>query len=103
MTGVWVVTVDGNLISAIEPSTSDEVVPGSRLEVGTGLANNFREKGCIDGRYVFSGAHDAQAFATLCLEFVKALLEQRLRAVKDLPIGSSYRPATRPRGAADLP
>jgi hypothetical protein len=89
MPDVFVVLVEGNLVNAIERSsaTPGDPAPGSRLDVGTQLATNYREKGCIDGRYLLADAEDAHSFASLCLEFTKGLLERRSRAIGELAKG----------------
>lgn len=98
MPDVFVVLVEGNLVSAIDRSSiaPDEAGPGSRLEVGTQLATKFREKGCIDGRYVLANADDARSFASLCLEFTKGLVDRRIRDIGGLPRGELHYRAERP-------
>jgi hypothetical protein len=101
MPNLFVVIVEGNLTSSIEPSSSqDQVAPASRLEVGTELANNFRQTGTIDGRYVFADAAGAHAFATLCLEFTKALADKRVQGIKALSVADPYYHAAQSRGPA---
>jgi hypothetical protein len=101
MPEVFVVLVEGNLVSAIERSSiaAEKAGPGSRLEIGTRLATKFREKGCIDGRYVLADAEEARSFAALCLEFTKGLVERRLHDIAGLAKDElAYRVAQPPQG-----
>lgn len=101
MREVFVVLVEGNLVSAIEPAriAAEEAGPASRLQVGTELATRFRESGCIDGRYVLGDAEDARSFASLCLEFTKGLVDRRLRDIGGLATGElRYRVEQPPQG-----
>jgi hypothetical protein len=98
---VYVVRVEGNLVVSIAPSlrNAEDPPPGTPLEVGTQLATNFRETCRLDGSYVFADAEGARSFASLCLQFMKNLVEQRTKAVVALPPGfSSYTPDPQPRG-----
>jgi len=92
MAEIYVVEVQHNVVTAVRklPSDSAVSVPESRLEIGTELASNYRVHGCIDGSYHFDNAQRARIFATLCLEFTRALVDQRLDALKRLPSGSEY-------------
>jgi hypothetical protein len=104
MPDVFVVLVEGNLVSAIERSTAaaGEAGPGSRLDVGTQLATNYRENRRIDGRYVLADAEDARSFALLCLEFTKGLVERRSCAVDALAKGDDlYYRAEQPQRGDD--
>jgi hypothetical protein len=85
MTDVFIVSVEGNLVTGIESSPSTSVTPGTPLEVGTQLATAFRETGRLDGDYVFADREGARTFAKLCLQFMKNLVEQRTRLVEALP------------------
>ena len=100
MIDVFVVSVDGNLVTSIErmaPLSNEP--PGTPLEVGTQLASNFRETGRLDGSYVFANADGARSFGVLCLQFMKNLVEQRCRLIEALPAGfDSYRAEPQPRG-----
>lgn len=81
--------VEGNLVNSIQrrDRQPDDVVPESPLEVGTQLATGFRQTGRIDGTYLFASRDGARTFASLCLQFVKALVEQRNRNIEALPAG----------------
>lgn len=95
----YIVVVEHNIVQAIERSDvpPDRPVPNTPLEVSTELANNSRLNGCIDGCYYFEDTQRARTFASLCLEFTKALVEKRLAEINKLPVGSPvYR-------AADVP
>lgn len=72
------VTVRHNLLVSVGPTKlpAGETLPESNLAVGSALARNNLEKGCIDGDYHFASVHDAKDFAALCLEFVRLLLER---------------------------
>lgn len=93
MSDTFVVVVEHNLVTALERVAEGIPVeiPQSKLEVGTQLADNNRANGCIDGRYYFDNAQRARIFATLCLEFTKALVEKRLGEVSVLAAGVEYR------------
>jgi hypothetical protein len=94
MADIYIVVVRNNVVSAIERSTETppEPVPKTPLEVGTQLATNNRVNGCIDGRYYFDDTQRAKIFASLCLEFTKALVDKRLAAINALPVGcAEYR------------
>ena len=103
MPDVFVVLVEGNLVSAIERSglAQDKGGPGSRLDVGTQLATSFREKGCIDGRYLLADAEDNRSFASLCLEFTKGLVDRRMRDIDELAKGELHYRAERPARGDD--
>ena len=98
MADVFLVTVAGNLVTAIDRRPSDSAdPPGTALEVGTQMAANFRESGRLDGSYAFADGEAARTFATLCLQFMKNLVEQRTRRIEALPVGfKEYRCETRP-------
>ena len=87
----WVVVVRHNLVCSIARAGADDAarVAASPLEVSTRLADNHRANGCIDGRYCVADAQSARIFATLCLEFTRALAEKRLAMVEKLPAGNS--------------
>ncbi len=90
----YAVVVERNLVRAIErlEAPAPRPVPATPLEVSSELAANHRANGCIDGRYYFDDPQRARTFAALCLEFTKALVERRLRAVEGLPAGvAEYR------------
>ena len=89
MAEIHVVVVEYNLVTAIETTTSspERPIPRTPLEVGTQLAENNRRNGCIDGRYYFEDAQRARTFASLCLEFIQALVAKRLARVHALPVG----------------
>lgn len=91
MTQTWLVTVEGNLVCAIEPAVAGAgagpAAGGTPLEVGSALAANFARNGCIDGGYAFADREGARTFARLCLGFSKALLERRLEIIERLPVG----------------
>jgi hypothetical protein len=88
MAEVYVVVVEHNLVRAIERAPAPaEPIAATPLEVSTQLAANNRAHGCIDGRYYFTDTQAARIFATLCLEFVRALAEKRLAVVSALPVG----------------
>lgn len=92
MTAVFVVVVRHNVVTALEqmPDGTDTPVPQTKLEIGTQLAENYRANGCLDGRYLFDNGQRARIFAELCLEFVRALVDKRLAAVKSLATGAEY-------------
>lgn len=92
MPGTYVVVVEHNLVTALRklPDPAGVPVPATKLEVGMQLADNYRRRGCIDGRYYFDNAQRARIFATLCLEFTQALVGKRLEAVKGLSSDADY-------------
>jgi hypothetical protein len=89
----YVVVVQHNLVTEVrkESDAVGIVVPQTKLEVGTQLADNYRVHGCIDGNYYFDNPQRARIFATLCLEFTRGLIEKRLDAVKQLSGDAEYR------------
>lgn len=91
MADTYIVVVEHNLVRAIEHSTEalPLPIPKTPLEVATQLATNNRLHGCIDGRYLFDNTQAAKIFAELCLEFIRALVDKRLAAVKAIPVGSA--------------
>jgi hypothetical protein len=95
---IYVVVVEHNFVTAVRKLPSDAAVsvPESRLEIGTELATNYRARGCIDGSYHFDSAQRARVFATLCLEFIRALVDKRLDALGRLPAGCEYPPPGQP-------
>jgi hypothetical protein len=95
-----VVSVENNLVVAIARSdeTPFAAIPSSKLEIGTQLAQNYRLHGCIDGQYRFHSAQRARVFATLCLEFVQALIERRLAAIRSLAVDEEFRADGGPGG-----
>lgn len=92
MAVTYVVVVRHNVVTALEqaPEGIDTPVPQTKLEIGTQLAANYRANGCIDGRYLFDNAQRARIFAILCLEFIRALVDKRLEAMKALGAGAEY-------------
>ena len=98
MSEIYVVVVTHNLVSALQrvAETANIAVPQTKLEVGTRLAENYRVAGCIDGEYFFDNAQRARIFATLCLEFARALIDKRLEVVKALATGAEYNAAKDP-------
>jgi hypothetical protein len=84
---IYQVVIKGNLVCAIQPVSMQDTPlrSGTPLEVGTQLATNFTSSGSIDGVYAFQTTSQAQEFAVLCLQFGKALLERRLKAIEGLP------------------
>jgi hypothetical protein len=95
MADIYVVVVSHNMVSALERVKRSEgvSVPQTKLEVGTSLAENYRTNGCIDGEYFFDKAQRARIFATLCLDFTKALVEKRLQIISALAVGQEYNAA----------
>ena len=91
---IFVVVVEHNIVTALEPVREGTLapVPQTKLEIGAQLAENNRVNGCIDGRYYFDNAQRARIFAVLCLEFTRALVDKRLESVKGLATGATYRP-----------
>jgi len=91
MAETYVVIVKNNLVTAIERLSEplDRPIPKTPLEVSTELADNNHRNGCIDGRYYFEDTQRARIFASLCLEFIKALVEKRLAMIEALPVGSA--------------
>jgi hypothetical protein len=92
MTDTYVVVVKHNIVSALErvAENANTSVPQAKLEIGTRLAKNYRLNGCIDGEYHFDNAQRAKIFATLCLEFTRALVDKRIDIVKALAVGAEY-------------
>ncbi len=92
MVDTYVVVVEHNVVSAIRklPEGTVVPVPQTKLEVGTELADNYRNQGCIDGQYYFDNSQRAKIFASLCLEFTRALIQKRLDAIKLLKGDSDY-------------
>lgn len=89
MADYFTVVVEHNVVQAIESSDQPAgPVAATPLEAGTELATNYRRNGCIDGRYHFDEAARARTFASLCLEFTRALVDRRLAEVNQLPAGS---------------
>lgn len=92
MDELYVVVVEHNLVRAIERAAAGAAparVPATPLEVSTELAGNYRDNGCLDGRYYFTQTQAAKIFAGLCLEFIQALAQRRLAAINALPVGSA--------------
>ena len=92
MSDIYVVVVKHNIVAALErvADSATTSVPETKLEIGTRLAENYRVNGCIDGEYPFDNAQRAKIFATLCLEFTRALVDKRIDIVKALAIGAEY-------------
>jgi len=88
----YVVVVENNLVVTVAriDDGNPAAVAQTRLEVATQLAENFRANGCIDGRYHFANAQRARVFATLCLEFTRALVERRLATIEALAVGAEF-------------
>ena len=88
----YVVVVLHNLVSRV--ARTGDVTPGriarSPLEVSTQLAENYRARGTIDGSYYFDDLPQARVFATLCLEFTRALADRRLAILKTLAAGAEF-------------
>ncbi len=103
MAEIYVVVVEHNVVTAVRqlPGDAPVRIPQSRLDIGTELAANYRAHGCIDGRYHFDNAQRARIFATLCLEFTRALVDKRLDVLRRLPAGCEYLAADRPEQEPD--
>ena len=88
----YVVVVEHNLVSKVARAADDSSaqVSGSPLETGTRLAESFRASGTIDGLYYFEDLPHARVFATLCLEFTRALADRRLATLKTLAAGAEF-------------
>jgi len=101
----YVVIVQHNLVTEVrrEIRTTEITVPGTKLEVGTQLADNYRSHGCIDGHYYFDNLQRARIFATLCLEFTQALVEKRLGAIEQLTGDADYSATDTERPVARQP
>jgi len=56
----------------------------TNLEAGTQLSENFRCNGCIDGEYWFDDPERAKSFATIAMDFVKKLIENRMEVIERL-------------------
>ena len=88
---VFRVRVRANVVCELSavPWRPDLVVPESKLEVSTQLAQNHQSRGCIDGDYHFADVDTAKFFAVLCQDFVKRLVDktaaelERLRAAPE--------------------
>lgn len=92
MADAYVVVVEHNLVRAIERCAAPGPIPATPLEVSTQLADNHRAHGSIDGRYLFTDTQAAKIFASLCLEFTRAVAEKRLAAIDALAVGvAEYR------------
>jgi hypothetical protein len=78
------VTIHSNIVVDVEPVRLDEALleNESNLEVGSQLARNNQENGCIDGEYLFGSLDDAKDFAVLSLDFVRLLVEKSLGGLK---------------------
>jgi hypothetical protein len=102
MTDIYVVVVKHNMVTALERAAAsvNVPVPQTKLEIGTRLAENYRANGCIDGEYYFDNAQRAKIFATLCLEFTRALVDKRLEVLKALAIGAVYNATADSRGGS---
>ena len=98
MAETYVVVVEHNVVMAVRrlPVGATVPVPETKLEVGTELASNYRAQGCIDGCYHFDNPQRARVFATLCLEFTRALVDKRLDALKRLAADGEYLAGDRP-------
>ena len=95
MSDIYVVVVANNIVTALERVAEPRniSVPQTKLEIGSRLADNYRATGCIDGEYFFDNAQRAKIFATLCLEFTRALVDKRLEILKALATGEEYNAA----------
>ena len=77
------VSVRHNLVCRVEAvvPAAGVAVPDAKLEVGTQLARNHREQGCLDGDYYFPDGPAAVQFALLCQDFMRRLVD---RTTEDL-------------------
>lgn len=96
---VFEVIVRHNAVQAIRrsPRAPGMHVPESNLEVTAELARNHRQHGCIDGCYRFDDPERARSFAVLALDFVKRLIEKRIKQIESLDTGAEF---TAPEHAA---
>lgn len=85
---VFVVTVENNVVTQIEPANLDivpsDVVLDDPLAVSTLLADNNKTNGCMDGEYFLNDFESARHFAALCIGFQKSLCEKSLEAILDV-------------------
>ena len=62
----------------------------TNLEAGALLAQNFQQFGCIDSDYFFDDSERAKTFASMCLDFIKKLIDSRMASIDRLDHDQEY-------------
>ena len=87
------VVVRKNLIEEIRHQrllAEDQQLLRTNLEAGTSLAQNFQQFGCIDSDYFFDDSERAKIFASMCLDFMKKLIDSRKASIDRLDHNQEY-------------
>ena len=87
------VVVRHNLVEEIRHDITGEgstPLLRTNLEAGTLLSENYRTNGCIDGEYWFDDLERSKAFAEICMDFVKKLLDARIEQIGQLSQQEEY-------------
>ena len=89
----FIVIVQHNLVEQIQRRDSlsnQQVVLQTNLEASALLTDNFRVNQCIDGEYCFDDAERAKSFASVCMDFMKKLVLNRLERIDKLNSGEQF-------------
>ena len=87
------VVVRKNLIEEIRHQrllAEDQQLLHTNLEAGASLAQNFQQFGCIDSDYFFDDSERAKIFASMCLDFMKKLIDSRMASIDRLDHDQEY-------------
>ncbi len=88
-----IVIVRHNLVEEIRYEDSlkgQAALLRTNLEAGSLLSQNFQRQGCIDGDYWFDDPERSKVFASICMDFVKKLLEKRIEIIDQLSQEEEY-------------
>ena len=87
------VVVRKNLIEEIRHQcllAENQQLLHTNLEAGASLAQNFQQFGCIDSDYFFDDSERAKTFASMCLDFMKKLIDSRMASIDRLNHNQEY-------------
>ena len=87
------VVVRHNLVEEIRHDVTAEgntPLLRTNLEAGTLLSENYRTNGCIDGEYWFDDLERSKAFAEICMDFVKKVIDTRIEQISRLSQQEEY-------------
>ena len=89
----FIVIVQHNLVEQIQRRdtlSNQQALLQTNLEASALLSDNFRVNKCIDGEYCFDDAERAKSFASVCMDFMKKLVLNRLERIDKLNSGEQF-------------
>ncbi len=83
----FAVTVHHNIVQEIrryETLPNGQRVLHTNLDSGTELSRIYRQTGSIDSQYIFDDFERAKTFASMSMDFVRKLIDQRVEKIDRL-------------------